>query len=75
MRIKRKSFVFIHMRLFHFKEKPTNPLRYGDKTIKKHMFQLKNLSIRILLLKWELLKHIWKQKKMGKTYTRSGTLG
>ena len=57
---KRKRFVFNSMRLFYFKEKPTTPLRHGGKTMKKHMFQGKNLFIRMFLLKWKLLKHLWK---------------
>ena len=62
------------MRLFYFKEKPTTPLRHGGKTMVKHMFRWKNLLIRIFLLKWKLLKHLWKQKKMGKTYTNAERL-
>ena len=58
------------MRLFYVKEKSTTPLLHGSKTIKKDMFQLKNLFKRIFLLKWKLLKHLEKQKNMGKTYTR-----
>ena len=46
------------MTLFYFKEKPATPLRHGDKAIKKQMFQLKPLFIRIFLLKWKLLKHL-----------------
>ena len=60
VRIKRKRLVFNRMILFYFKEKPTTPLCHGGKTMKKHMFQWKNL---------------WKRKKMGKTYTRCWTLG
>ena len=63
------------MRLFYFEEKPTTPLRHGGKTIKKYMFQWKNLFIRMFLLMWKLLKNLWKRKKMGKTYTRCWTLG
>ena len=59
VKIKRKRLVFNHMILFYFKEKPTTPLCHGGKTMKKHMFQWKNL---------------WKRKKMGKTYTRFWTL-
>ena len=64
MRIKRKCFVFHCMRLFYFKEKPTTPLRHGGKSIKKQMLQWKNLFIRMFLLKWKLLKRLWKRKKM-----------
>ena len=52
MGIKRKRFVFNRMRLFYFKEKPTTPLCRGGKTIKKHMFQLKLLSIYENERKW-----------------------
>ena len=63
------------MRLFYLKEKPTTPLRHGGKTMKKHIIQWKNLFIRIFLLKWKLLKHLWERKKIGKSYTRCCTLG
>ena len=66
--IKRKRFVFNHMRLFYFREKLATHLRHGGKTIKKHIFQWKNLFTRIILLKRKLLKYLWKRKKMGKTY-------
>ena len=56
---KMKRFVFNRMRLFYFKEKPATPLRHGGKTIKKHMFQWKNLFVRMFLLKWKLLKNLW----------------
>ena len=36
MRIKRKRFVFNRTKLFYFKEKPTDTLRHGGKTTKKH---------------------------------------
>ena len=75
VRIKRERFSFNPMRLSYFKGKPTTPLRHVGKTIKKHMFQWKNLFIRIFLLKWKLLKHLWKRKKMGKTYTKCWTFG
>ena len=70
VRVKRKRFVFNPMRLFYFKEKPTTPLPQGNKNMKKHTFQWKNVFVRRFLLKWKLLKHLWKLKKMGKTYTR-----
>ena len=54
------------MRLFYVKEKLRAPLGHGGKTIKKHMFQWKNLFKMIFLLKWKLLKYLWKRKKMGK---------
>ena len=38
------------MRLFYFKEKPTNSMCHGGKTMNKHMFQWKNLFIKIFLL-------------------------
>ena len=31
----------------------------NGKNIKNHMFQWKNLFIRMFLLKWKLLKHLW----------------
>ena len=34
---KSKRFVFNRMRLFYFKEKLTTSLRYGGRTIKKHV--------------------------------------
>ena len=74
VRIKRKRFVFNRMKLFYFREKLTTPLRHGSKTIKRHMFQW-NLFLRIFLFKWKLLKHLWKRKRMGKTYTRYWTVG
>ena len=74
-RIKRKRLVINCMRLSFFWEKPTTPLHHERKTIKKHMFQRKNLFIKIFLLEWKLLKHFWKRKKMGKTYTGFWTLG
>ena len=58
------------MRLFYFKKKPTTPLGHGGKTMKKHIFQSKDLFIRIFLLKWKLLKHLCERKEIGKTYTR-----
>ena len=75
VKIKRKRFVFDRMRLFYFKEKTTTPLHHRGKTMKKRIFQWKNLFIRIFLLKWKLLKHLWEQKKIGKTYKRCLTLG
>ena len=62
------------MTLFCFKEKRKTPLGHGGQTMKKHMFQWKNLFIRIFLFMWKLIKHLWKRKKMGKTYTRCWTL-
>ena len=53
------------MRLFYVKEKLTTSLLHGSKTIKRDMFQLKNLFKRIFLLKWKLLKHLEKWKNMG----------
>ena len=64
MRIKRKRFVFNHMRLFYCREKPTALLRHRSKSIKKHMFRW-NLYVRIFLFKRKLLKHLWKRKRMG----------
>ena len=52
------------MRLFYFKEKPTTPLPQGNKNMKKHTFQWKNVFVRRFLLKWKLLKHLWKLKKI-----------
>ena len=43
------------MRLFYFTKKPTTPLRHGGKTMKKHMFQWKNVFIMIFLLKLKFL--------------------
>ena len=63
------------MRLFYFKEKLTAPLRYGGKTIKKYVSVKKPFLWRYFLLQRKLLKHLWKRKKMGKTYTRCWTLG
>ena len=63
---KKKMFRFNRMRLFHFKEKPTTPLRHRGKTMKKHMFQWKKLIYNDILLTWKLLKHLWTRKKMGK---------
>ena len=63
---KKKRFIFNHMRLFYFKEKPTTPLRRGSKSMKKHIFQWTNLFVRRFLLTWKLLKHLWKRKKKKK---------
>ena len=62
------------MRLFYLKEKPITPLGHESKTIKKDMLQWNNLFISIFLLKSKFLKHLWKQKKMEKTYKRCWTL-
>ena len=70
-----KSFVFNRVRFFYFKKKPATHLRYGSKNMKKHMFEGKNLFVRRFLLEWKLLWHLWKRKKMGKTYTTWWTLG
>ena len=75
VRIKRKLFVFNRVRLFYFKEKPATHLRHGSKNMKKHMFWGKNLFVRRFLLEWKLLRHLWKRKKMRKTYTTWWTLG
>ena len=55
---KKKRFVFNHMTLFYFKEKPTTPLGHGGKTVKKHMFQQNNLFISEFLFEWKFLKHL-----------------
>ena len=39
------------------------------------MFQWKNVFVRRFLLRWKLLKYLWKRKKMRETYTRWWTLG
>ena len=70
LRITRKCFAFNRIRSLNFKDEPTITLCQGGKTMNKQMFQWKTLFIRIFLLKWNLLKHLWKQKKMKKTYTR-----
>ena len=67
VRIKRKRFGFNRTRLSYFNEKPTTPLHHWSKNVKKHMFQWKNLFVSSFLLRWKLLKHFWKQKKMWKT--------
>ena len=64
VRIKRKRFVFNHMRLFYFKGKPTTPLRHLVKNMKKTHVPVKNLFVR------RFLKHLWKQKKKEETYTK-----
>ena len=66
VRIKRKRFGFNRTRLSYFNEKPSTPLHHWSKNMKKHMFQWKNLFVSSFLLKWKLLKHFWKQKKMLK---------
>ena len=53
------------MRLFYFKKTPTNPCVMELKTW-RITFQWKNLFSRRFLLKWKLLKCLWKLKKMGK---------
>ena len=68
---KKETFRFNRTRLFYFREKPTIPLRYRSKNMEKH-FSVKKTFVRRLL---ESLKHLWKWKKMGETYTKWGTLG
>ena len=58
------------MRLIYFREKATTPLRHRSKNMEKHMFQQKDLFLRRFLLKWELLKHLQKQKKIREKYTK-----
>ena len=68
VRRKRKCFIFNRMRLFYVKEKLRTPLGHGGKTIKKHMFQWKNLFKMIFLLKWKLLKFYENERKWEKIY-------
>ena len=68
VRIKTKRFVFNRMRLFYFKKKPTTHLRYGGKTIKKHMIQWKNLFIRIFCLSGSYLSIYENERKWENIY-------
>ena len=65
VRIKRKRFVFNRKRLFYFKKTRQLPC-VMEVRLRRNTFQWKNLFIRTFLLKWKLLKHFWKRKKMGK---------
>ena len=63
---KRKRFVFNHMGLFYFREKPTTLLRHGSKNMKKHMFKWKYLFVRRFLHKWRnwsIYENEWKWGK------------
>ena len=54
------------MTLFYFNEKPTISLGHGGKTMKKHMFQWKNLFIRIFL-QVEVIKAFMRTKEKGES--------
>ena len=45
---KKETFPFNRTRLFYFKEKPTTPLRHGNKNMKKHVPVKKNVFLKKL---------------------------
>ena len=62
--MKRKRLVFIAIRLFYFKEKPTTPLRHGGKTMKKHV-SVKKIICKNVFAKVEVIKAFMKTKENG----------